>query len=71
MINRYYNTSLQTLPKYNGQNVCDYDQKCDFTINKGIMTMKFSRDFLNNAMNLKNDQGHIGLLEMILDVIVW
>lgn len=59
MINKHQTSSLQTLPKYNGQHVCDYDQKCHFATNIGVMTMKCTRYVLINVTTLKNDQEHL------------
>ena len=55
--NTHQNASLQTLFKYNEQSVFFCDQKCHFTTNKGIVTMKCNRDVLNNALTLRNGQG--------------
>lgn len=59
MINIHQNTSLQTLSKYNEQSVCDCDQKCRFTTNKGFMTIKCTRDDINNATTFMNNEEYL------------
>jgi len=55
LINTHQNSSLHTLPKYNKQSVCDCDQKCCFTTNKGIVSMKCTMDVMKIVMTLRND----------------
>ena len=50
--------------------MCECDQKVSFNNNKGVMTMKCTKDVLINAKTLENTQEHlkhIGRHEMTLD----
>lgn len=65
MINRHQNSSLQALPKYNGKSACICDQKCRFATNKGVMTIKCTRDVIINAKTFNYDQEHLKHIELI------
>lgn len=63
MSNTYQKFSLKTLPMYNKQILCGNNQKCHFIANKGVITMKSTRDVLNNETTLGNDQEHLKNVE--------
>lgn len=56
---KHKNVTIQTFPKHNGWSMCDCDQKVSFYSNKGVMTMKCTKDVLINATTLENTQEHL------------